>query len=158
LPDGIFQIPIWVHFESSCIGKCWYILWPFNTFYGHLVYLPKQWVYLVVIWYIYFPSFGIFYEEKSGNLAVTSRQKQKKPNCRNLLIASDTPDNGSFWMPFFFFFHLREQKINFDKNKVGGPLHFLRPGSNTLRPNLNQLLKSFMDQGSERYSGKKSSN
>jgi hypothetical protein len=39
----------------------WSILLPFDIFYGHLVYF-------VVIWCI-FPSGGILYQEKSGNLA-----------------------------------------------------------------------------------------
>jgi hypothetical protein len=37
----------------------WFILWPFEIFYGH-------WEYFVVIWYI-FPRFGMLYLEKSGN-------------------------------------------------------------------------------------------
>jgi hypothetical protein len=37
----------------------WSILRHLEIFYGHLVYF-------VVIWYI-FPSFGILYQEKSGN-------------------------------------------------------------------------------------------
>jgi hypothetical protein len=32
------KIPIWVNFGGSCNGSCWYILWPFGLFYGHLVY------------------------------------------------------------------------------------------------------------------------
>jgi hypothetical protein len=48
------KIPIWVHFGGSCNGRCWYILWPFGLFYGHLVYF-------VVIWYI-LSLFGIFFE------------------------------------------------------------------------------------------------
>jgi hypothetical protein len=51
---GIFGVP-WN-------GKCWYILWPFRTYYG--------------FWYILwpfgnlvhaFPYFGILYQDKSGN-------------------------------------------------------------------------------------------
>jgi hypothetical protein len=30
---------IWVFFGGSCNGRCWYILWTFGLFYGHLVYL-----------------------------------------------------------------------------------------------------------------------
>jgi hypothetical protein len=40
------KIPIWVNFGGSCIGRCWYILWPFGIF--------------TAIWYILWP-FGIFY-------------------------------------------------------------------------------------------------
>jgi hypothetical protein len=69
LPDGFFKpkIPIWVNFGGSCNGKAWYtyfmtiwrILLLLEIFNGHLVYF-------VVIWYI-FTSFGILYQEKSGN-------------------------------------------------------------------------------------------
>jgi hypothetical protein len=31
------KIQIWVNFEGSCYGRCWYILWPFGIFYGHFV-------------------------------------------------------------------------------------------------------------------------
>jgi hypothetical protein len=44
---------IWVIFVGSCNGRCWYILWPFGLFYGHLVYF-------VVTWYILW-SFGIYF-------------------------------------------------------------------------------------------------
>jgi hypothetical protein len=53
------QIPFRVNFGGSCIGRCWYILWLFGIFNGHLLQF-------VVIWYI-FPRFGILYQEKSGN-------------------------------------------------------------------------------------------
>jgi hypothetical protein len=55
------KIPIWVNFGGSCYGKSWYILWPLETLFGHLVYF-------VVIWYI-FRHFGILDQEKSGNPA-----------------------------------------------------------------------------------------
>jgi hypothetical protein len=56
LPDGLFsnqKSQFWVNFGVSCNGRCWYILWPFDQFYGHLVYI-------MAIWHI-FPRFGIFY-------------------------------------------------------------------------------------------------
>jgi hypothetical protein len=31
------KIIIWVNFGDPLNGKCWYILWPFGIFYGHLV-------------------------------------------------------------------------------------------------------------------------
>jgi hypothetical protein len=54
------KIPIWLNFGRSCNGRCWSILWPFGIgilrpfgiFYGYLVY---------------FPRFGMLYQEKSGN-------------------------------------------------------------------------------------------
>jgi hypothetical protein len=30
------KITIWLNFRGSCNGRC--ILWPFGTFYGHLVH------------------------------------------------------------------------------------------------------------------------
>jgi hypothetical protein len=53
VPD-IFKpkIPIWVKLAGSC-KRCWYVLWPFGIFYGHLVNF-------MAIWYILWP-FGIFY-------------------------------------------------------------------------------------------------
>jgi hypothetical protein len=69
LPDGIFfkpKIPIWVKFGMSSKGRYWYNLWVF-------------WVYFTAIWYnlwkfdkvyghlVYFPRFGVLYQEKSGN-------------------------------------------------------------------------------------------
>jgi hypothetical protein len=32
------KIQIWVNFGGSCNGRCWYILWTFDVFYGRLVY------------------------------------------------------------------------------------------------------------------------
>jgi hypothetical protein len=56
------KIAIRVNFGRSCSGRCWYILWTFGLFCGHLMYL----VYFVVIWFFY--PFGMLYQEKSGNL------------------------------------------------------------------------------------------
>jgi hypothetical protein len=43
LPEGIHifkpKIPIWVNFGGPWNGKCRYILRPFGTFYGPLVYV-----------------------------------------------------------------------------------------------------------------------
>jgi hypothetical protein len=50
----VLQWKILVYFMTI-----WSILRPLEIFYGHLVYF-------VVVWYI-FPSFGILYQEKSGN-------------------------------------------------------------------------------------------
>jgi hypothetical protein len=47
------NIPIRINFGWSCDGKYWSILWPFDTFYGHLVYFTAIWNIL--------RSFGIFY-------------------------------------------------------------------------------------------------
>jgi hypothetical protein len=49
LPDGLLsnqksqfgkKIPV------PQIGKCWYILWPFGIFFGHLVYFMNIWFHL----------------------------------------------------------------------------------------------------------------
>jgi hypothetical protein len=60
------KIQICVNFGSSCNGRCWYMLWPFGIFFGHLVYFLVIWfifwsfgMYIFVIWYISW-SFGIF--------------------------------------------------------------------------------------------------
>jgi hypothetical protein len=49
------KIPIWVNFGGSCDGRCWYILWPFGLFDGHLA--------------IFYGLFGMFY----GNLVYFHR-------------------------------------------------------------------------------------
>jgi hypothetical protein len=41
------KIPLWVNVGGPCSGRCWFILWPFGIFYGHL-------------------AFGLFY----GNLGI----------------------------------------------------------------------------------------
>jgi hypothetical protein len=46
LPDGILckpKIPIWVNFGGPQNGKCWYILRPFGTYYGPLIYFLVNW-------------------------------------------------------------------------------------------------------------------
>jgi hypothetical protein len=66
LPDGVGllkpNIQIWINFGGPWNGKFWYILWPCEIYYGHLVYF---WPFgnLVVIWYI-FPRFGILNQTK----------------------------------------------------------------------------------------------
>jgi hypothetical protein len=45
------KFQIWVYFRGPWNGKCWYVLWLFGIFCGHLVYF-------VAIWYILWP-FGI---------------------------------------------------------------------------------------------------
>jgi hypothetical protein len=45
------KIPIWVNFGGSYNGRCWYILWPFDYFKGHLSYFVD----FIIIWYICFP-------------------------------------------------------------------------------------------------------
>jgi hypothetical protein len=47
------KIPIWINFGGPCDGRCWYILWPFGLFYGHLSILYGLLVYFMVIWYIF---------------------------------------------------------------------------------------------------------
>jgi hypothetical protein len=47
LPDGIFSNQknktFFVNFGGPCNVRCWYILWPFGIFYGHLVYFIAIW-------------------------------------------------------------------------------------------------------------------
>jgi hypothetical protein len=48
LPDGTFsnqKIPIWANFGGLWNRQCWFILWPFEIVYSHLVCF-------LVIWYI----------------------------------------------------------------------------------------------------------
>jgi hypothetical protein len=55
LPDGIFsnqKSQFGKILGRSCNGRCWYIVWPFGQFSGHLVYYMS-------IWYILW-SFGAF--------------------------------------------------------------------------------------------------
>jgi hypothetical protein len=35
------KIAIWVNFGRSCNGRCRYIVWPFDIFYGNLVYFVQ---------------------------------------------------------------------------------------------------------------------
>jgi hypothetical protein len=45
------KLSIWGNFGGSCNGSCWYILWPFDLFYGHLVYFFAT----LYIYGIFFP-------------------------------------------------------------------------------------------------------
>jgi hypothetical protein len=60
------KIQIWVNFGGSCNVIFCCILWPFGLFYGLLLYFMDIWC---SSWYfgIFFPLFGILYQEKSGN-------------------------------------------------------------------------------------------
>jgi hypothetical protein len=44
------KIPMWVTFGGSYNERCWYILWPFGSFFGPLVYYVE----FIVIWYTFF--------------------------------------------------------------------------------------------------------
>jgi hypothetical protein len=59
------------NFGGSCYGKSWYILWPFDLFYGHWKYFKAIWY---ILWYI-FPSFGILDHGKSGNPATMEKTR-----------------------------------------------------------------------------------
>jgi hypothetical protein len=37
------KIQIWINFGGFCNGRCWCILCPFGTFYGHLPYFKDIW-------------------------------------------------------------------------------------------------------------------
>jgi hypothetical protein len=70
LPDGIHifkpQILIWVNFVGTCNVRCWYILWPFGLFYGHILYI--LWTIRILYAYlVYLYRFGMLCQEKSGN-------------------------------------------------------------------------------------------
>jgi hypothetical protein len=46
LPDGTYlkpKIPIWVNFGGLWNGRAWYVLWPFGTYYGHLIHFMAIW-------------------------------------------------------------------------------------------------------------------
>jgi hypothetical protein len=71
LPDST----IWVNFEGSCNGRCWYqyfmAIWYIfpvlvYLFCGHLVYFSRFGVFYGHL--VFFPVFGMLYKEKSGNL------------------------------------------------------------------------------------------
>jgi hypothetical protein len=47
------KFPIWLNFGVSCIRSCYYSLWPFGLFYGHLVYFVAIWYILWSFWYIF---------------------------------------------------------------------------------------------------------
>jgi hypothetical protein len=58
------KISNWVNFGRSCNGRCWY-------FYGHFVYFRAKWYILSPFCtfcghLVYFSSFGKFYRDKSG--------------------------------------------------------------------------------------------
>jgi hypothetical protein len=55
------KIAIWVNFGGSCNERYWHVLWPFGLFYGRFVYLVD------VGYLVFFPRFGMLYQEKSGN-------------------------------------------------------------------------------------------
>jgi hypothetical protein len=63
----------------------WSILWPFDIFYGHLIYL-------MVTWYI-FSRFGMFYQKNLATLDVNSgstpaaKANKFLSGCRNVLTA-----------------------------------------------------------------------
>jgi hypothetical protein len=41
------KIPIWENFGGPCNGRCWYILWTFGLFYGHLIHFMAI---LYILW------------------------------------------------------------------------------------------------------------
>jgi hypothetical protein len=59
---GLFYVYL-VYFPAI-----WYILWPFGIFCGHLVYFVA--ICYILYFLVYFPQFGMLYQEKSGNPAV----------------------------------------------------------------------------------------
>jgi hypothetical protein len=90
LPDGIFYIKpkilIWVNFGWGNNGRCWYILWPFGQFYGHLVNFMAIWL---ILWsfvklygyFVYFYRFG-YCTKKNSDLK--NNEEIQRPVVRNL--------------------------------------------------------------------------
>jgi hypothetical protein len=77
------KIPVWVNFGRSCNGRCYYILWPLDIFYGQLVNFMTIWyVHCVVLWYIY--SVLVCCTKK--NLAALVEQDSSTLKCRLMKI------------------------------------------------------------------------
>jgi hypothetical protein len=53
------KIQIWVNFRVCCNGRCWFIIWPFGKFSGHLVYFSPFWYSFTRFWYSFIPVFGM---------------------------------------------------------------------------------------------------
>jgi hypothetical protein len=71
LPDGIFsnqksQFGPILEGLASCNGSYRCILWQFGILYGYLVYFVAIW-YILWLFGILFPLFGMLSQEKSGN-------------------------------------------------------------------------------------------
>jgi hypothetical protein len=65
------NIPIWINFGGPCDRRCWYILWPFGLFDGHLAIFYGVLVYFMVSWYI-FPVLASFIKKNLATLAASS--------------------------------------------------------------------------------------
>jgi hypothetical protein len=66
LPDGIFSDQKYFYGHLVYFSAKWYVLWPFDTLCGHLVY---------------FSRFGILYREKSGNpVQMSDRLQLRREN------------------------------------------------------------------------------
>jgi hypothetical protein len=63
--------PIWVNFGGSCDGRCWSIIWQLGLLFGYFV---AVW-YILWLFYIFSPRFGMLHQEKSGNPGAASRKK-----------------------------------------------------------------------------------
>jgi hypothetical protein len=70
----IFKPPIWFNFEGSSKVRCWYILWLFGRFYGHLVY-----DHLLYFWYIVPRK---IWQPWSGAAPIQYVLAEKWPECR----------------------------------------------------------------------------
>jgi hypothetical protein len=66
------KLLIWVYFGGPWNAKCCFILCPFGIFYSHLVYIFNVHLVILSSFGIFFPRFGILYQEKSGNPGVAS--------------------------------------------------------------------------------------
>jgi hypothetical protein len=63
------------------LGKFWlvlqwkYFIWPFGLFYSYFVYFVAIWYIVCMCYFVYFPRFGMLYQEKSGNPVLVKKRK-----------------------------------------------------------------------------------
>jgi hypothetical protein len=74
------KIPIGVNFGRSWNGRCWFMLWPFGMFYGHLVYFMAIWyMYLISGNLEYFPPFWYIVPRKLWQPRVSAPLFHRSP-------------------------------------------------------------------------------
>jgi hypothetical protein len=121
LPDGLFsnqKSQIWVNFGGPLNGKCWYILWPFGIFYGHLVFF-------VVLCHI-FPTLECLDQEKSGNPAC--QRKNIPINFTSTYISSQRHSSSTYIKYIVLFLKNYVLDIYFLQFFVNPKLEFLLQG------------------------------
>jgi hypothetical protein len=84
LPDGLVsnqKAKIWVNFGGPFNGNCWYILWPFGIFYGHLVKFMAVW-YGLWSFVIFFPIWNVGTKKNLATLVpICPSYRTRKHNC-----------------------------------------------------------------------------